>query len=569
MDPSTRLAHTVKALWQGGSTAPLIHPGDVPLDDAGIRAEILRFAGDSYKASLNADIIRQDSKAPEEDRRRGGDVERYRLATGLATTAFLNSFGAEKVVGASTQQMLIGVGRPGLSRGLIEDVRDALAGALWYMRYEGGRYRFTTEPNLNKVIVEREGAITDDRIQELLWEAVGRVTAGTGDLRVVQRVSEATDLPDEPRLTLGILGFELRFNGEYEEDARKRAFQILNQRGNTDRANKNGALLVATDAPSLLKARATARTVAAMRDLRKDKHRLSRFNAEQKEQLEERLGGAEERLPQQVVMCYRHLLMLGSSANGGAHLEHIDLGPAKADASIPDRVLEYLRNTDRLLETTLAPAALLSPRFAVLPEREDAVELDRLISYFYRLPNLPKLARGDVLRSCLVEGVSKRVFGLASGSSWNAEDAVLRFGETVDPTEVQFQPGIYLVRAAAISPLLQGRQTSEEEGGVAEPFEEPHAEGETAGDSVSPGVAAGRLIRELAISIENVPVDKVRDVLKTAVLPLAAESSDVTVNLAIRAKSSGDGFTHNTVDLVVKEGLRQLGLKDVRVDERS
>lgn len=43
------------------------------------------------------------------------------------------------------------------------------------MRYEGGHYRFTTEPNLNKVIVEREGAVGDDRIIELVQEAAKKV----------------------------------------------------------------------------------------------------------------------------------------------------------------------------------------------------------------------------------------------------------------------------------------------------------------------------------------------------------------------------------------------------------
>ena len=144
------LAHTVKALSQAHSKAALIHPGEVPLADAGVRAEVLKFAGDSYKAALNADIIRPDSKAVEEDNRRGGQVKEVHLAQGLATTAFLDSFGPDKVYGASAAQLLLGVGRPGLSRGQIEDVRDALESTLWYMRLEGGRYRFTTEPNLQQ-----------------------------------------------------------------------------------------------------------------------------------------------------------------------------------------------------------------------------------------------------------------------------------------------------------------------------------------------------------------------------------------------------------------------------------
>ena len=64
-------------------------------------------------------------------------------------------------------------------------------------------------------------------------------------------------------------------------------------------------MLIAADAPAIAKARATTRTLAALRDLKDDRHRLARFNAEQREQLGKRLTGAEERLPQQVTMAYR------------------------------------------------------------------------------------------------------------------------------------------------------------------------------------------------------------------------------------------------------------------------
>jgi hypothetical protein len=47
-----------------------------------------------------------------------------------------------------------------------------------------GRYRFTTEPNLNKVVLEREGAIGDDRIETLLREAIAAVAPTTPVLRI-------------------------------------------------------------------------------------------------------------------------------------------------------------------------------------------------------------------------------------------------------------------------------------------------------------------------------------------------------------------------------------------------
>src|SRR4029450_2467272 len=126
-----------------------------------------------------------------------------------------------------------------------------------------------------------------------------------------------------------------------------------------------------------------------------------------------------------------------------------------------DGLLDYLRAADRLVETTLAPAALLAARFGLLPEGTDAVELDTLLGYFARLPRLPKLAGAPVLRPALAEGVAKGLFGLASGSSWDAEDAVLRFGEPLDSSEIQFQPGTFLVRAATMRALPAKRGTDE------------------------------------------------------------------------------------------------------------
>ncbi len=564
------LAHTVKALSQRHHDAPLIHPGDVVLADSGIRGEVLRFAGESFKAALNADIIRPDAKAPEEDRRRGGQVEELHLATGLATTAFLNSFGSDKVLGASATQMLVGVGRPGLSRGLIDDVRDALESALWYMRLEGGRYRFTTEPNLNKVVLEREGAIGEDGIEALLREAISSVAPSNGDLNVEPRVSGSADLPDNQHLTLGVLDFTQRVGGDSTDETLRLAREILEHRGSTWRSNKNAAMIVAADGPAIAKARSSARTLAALRDLKTDRHRLNRFNAEQREQLDKRLTAAEERLPQQVAMAYRHLLLLGEADSGGTKLDHIDLGPARVDAKIGDRVLEYLRGADRLVETTLAPAALLAARFGLLPDGIDTVELDALLGYFSRLPRLPKLAGPHVLRQALVEGVAKGLFGLASGSAWDAEDGVLRFAQRIDPSEVQFQPGTWLVRAAAIKDLIAKRQptTIEDEpsGVMATGARSAPVESETEGARQLSQPAAGGLAR-VRIRITDVPASKARDVVKVAVLPLSASSAEVTLELTISADGGLAGIPRETLNLVVLEGLRQLGLDHVEVTE--
>ena len=545
------LAHTVKALSRRSHAGALIGCGDVPLEDAGVRGEIIRFAGESYKSALNADIIRADSKAAEEDRRRGGEIARHRVAVGLATSAFLHSFGSDRVLGASSAQMLVGAGRPGISRGVLDDVRDALAGSLWYMRHEGGRYRFTTEPNLNKIIVEREGAISDERIRQLLREATSVAAPTLAPFRVETNVAETLDIVDEPRLTLGVLNAELTADGE----GRGIAETILSNRGGSARVHKNAVVIIAADRAGINRARQTTRTVAAMQDITRDQARFKRFNQEQRERLTERLADYEARLPQQVVMAYRHLTALGSDGNGDTRSGVVDLGPARVTDTITRRVIAHLTATDRLLIKSLAPAALLTDRFGVIGPDNDAVELDKLFAYFYRLPRLPKLAGPDVLRHCLVRGVADGFFGLASGAAWYATDAVRRYRTPVDPTEIQFQPGAWLVRAAAIEKLIADHSPTGPSAPGPETPREPAGTTPSDKDTPPPGTGSTSIV----VTTHRIPANKIRDVVKVAVTPLVSSGATVTVTLEIHASHPG-GIPRETLELTVKEGLRQLGI---------
>jgi hypothetical protein len=560
------LGHTVKALSLRNSSAPLIHVGDVDLADDGVRGEVLKVAGESYKSALNADIIRPDSKAQEEDRRRGGQADELRVATGLATTAFLYSFGPDRVLGGSAAQMLAGVARPGLGRGLVDDIRDGLRELLWYARVEGGRFRFTTEPNLNKVILEREGAIEDDRVVSLIYETLANVAAGTPELRVVHRVVESMDLPDEARLTLGILDFDHRMGPHESGDTLLHAENVLLFRGSAGRANKNSSMLIAADAAALSRARSTARTLAAIDDVIVDRPRYGRLNQEQREELDRRRHATAERLPDHVVMAFRHLLLLAPGGPSGLELEDIDLGPASVNARIDERVVSHLREADRLLVGTLAPAALLTDRFGVFTSDADAVALEDLRAYFARHPHLPKLGSEAVLRSCVVHGVREGVFGIAFGATWSAPDSVLRIDTAVMPDEVQFQPGVYLVKAGLAREELRRR-----DGGTPAPSP-PVAvaeirEGTTAQPTELEGRKADRGPARVRLTIRDVPADKMRDVIKVAILPIAASGARVEATVEVVAQAGEAGVPNETLELTVLEGLRQLGLEvSVEVD---
>jgi uncharacterized protein len=54
-------------------------------------------------------------------------------------------------------------------------------------------------------------------------------------------------------------------------------------------------------------------------------------------------------------------------------------------------------------------------------------------------------------------------------------------------------------------------------------------------------------------------------VIKVAILLLSAASTEATVEMVVRAEGGVSGIPRETLDLVVREGLRQLGLHDVDI----
>jgi hypothetical protein len=277
-------------------------------------------------------------------------------------------------------------------------------------------------------------------------------------------------------------------------------------------------------------------------------------------------------------MAYRNLLALRDANGEGVRVDRADLGPARAGATITDRVAAHLKEADRLVDDQLAPAALLSPRFSVLPQDQDAVELDRLLGYFSQFPRLPKLASDDVLRRALVSGASGGHFALVSGTSWDADDAVIRFREHVDPSEVVFQPGTWVVRARAAEGLLARRQPGaapeSQPGDTQMPGPRPHDEGEdttgatgTAGNTRQPDGEGSDSVAGVTVSMTGVPSNQIREVVKSAILPLATHA-EVRVDLSVNATGGQQGIPRQTLDLVVAEALRQLGL-EARIDEHD
>jgi hypothetical protein len=130
----------------------------------------------------------------------------------------------------------------------------------------------------------------------------------------------------------------------------------------------------------------------------------------------------------------------------------------------------------------------------------------------------------------------------------------------LDPSEVQFQLGTWLVRAGAIKELLTSRGAELVEAEGVPPTVGGDEAAEEGGEELIGKSGPGDTIRSVTVSVRRVPAEKARDVIKVAVLPLQAKSSGAEFDMVIRADGGQAGIPSDVLELTVREGLRQLGL---------
>jgi predicted AAA+ superfamily ATPase len=150
------LAEVVADLYQQGHSAPLIQPAHINLAHPAIRRELLKHIGNEYEGVIASDIADGNAKARQIEREMGSEYARFQAATGLATAIFFGSFSGAERKGVSIQRLRLAFLREGIPSALVGDTLKRLEAELWYLHVEGGSYWFSSQPNLNRILVERE-----------------------------------------------------------------------------------------------------------------------------------------------------------------------------------------------------------------------------------------------------------------------------------------------------------------------------------------------------------------------------------------------------------------------------
>src|SRR3990172_2706855 len=157
------LAEVVADLYKNKALSPLIQSSLVNLGNQTIRREFIKHIGNEFEAVIASDIASQNAKAPKIDKEMGSEYERYSIAKGIATSVFLYSFSAGASKETTLPRIRVALLRDGIPTTIVGDAVARLEEQLWYFHSEKNQYAFRNQPNLNRVIVDREETISDNK----------------------------------------------------------------------------------------------------------------------------------------------------------------------------------------------------------------------------------------------------------------------------------------------------------------------------------------------------------------------------------------------------------------------
>ena len=512
------LAEVVADLYKRKVASPLIQSSLVNLENQTIRREFIKHIGNEYEAVIAADIAGINAKAPKIDREMGSEYEKYGIASGIATSVFLYSFSGAEKKQTSLPRIRVAVLREGIPHTIVGDAIGKLEEQLWYFHSETKQYAFRNQPNLNRVIIDREETISDERIVEELKESTQK-NAGRA-LEVYLWPESASDIPDNKNLKLAVLSPEFLYDSE---EGKKLAYELFEKAGTGFRVYKNTLFVIAIENTQYISLFKSLKRFLALKEIQNDKGLVEALTKESQDELKRKLRDAENEIPFKILTAYRHLALLEEKG-----LEWKDLGipTVGTRVNISERVKDYLKDQERIL-TRLSSKYIIEKAFARDENEKGAREIYELS---LKTPGMPIPESENVIFDAIRQGVKSGLVGLRDGPE-------VYYKQEASPTIDS------VVLRGEVAKKIKEAEARGEEGKVE--VEEQKWKGEEE-------VNKGEIVRKLTLRAK-IPWDKLSSIVTGVIRPLKDKGLPPEITIEIKAETKGE-FDRTTLESKVKEG---------------
>lgn len=465
------LATAVHALWAGNiQTQPLLGPGDVPLTDGQVRTSFLAQVDEQtqYDAVLQADLLGPHAGARTVDAllvQESPQLQPYLPGTRIATAALLYSFGGSSQLerGVFENELLSACLAPGLDRNILQTALHDLNERLLYLHRRELRYRFETQPNLNKLIIDesqrRSNEEIESRMRKECEEAIGDEREAVVWPKDTYEVKDR--LPEFQIVYLPPSWLDHHPDREKQEQGMR---QYIEQCGNGPRRFHNGLTLAVPERRMVVAVQNAVRLILTLELLQGQKTQLQ-LTPQQEAELAERKRKAENELKGGISQLYPVVYTPQYSEQRGQtyFLDPLTVQSYSHASQIHTRIKEALHN--RVVWDSVQPSKLATlVRLNELePVERQYYTVAALVSCFFSYYNWTHIWNEKVVRQAIKVGIKNRTFAYVANARTDDQGnlilggpaaTAIQFGKDVAAHELDMGEGAFLLSAAYAQQLL-------------------------------------------------------------------------------------------------------------------
>jgi hypothetical protein len=406
---------------------------------------------------------------------------------------------------------------------------------------------------MKKVVSDRRASLDEEtEVKPARRKLVEEEFRRGASISIVAFPTDGAEIPDTPRLTLVVADPDVEWSGD--ASLRAQLAEWTRQRGKSPRLYP-GALVWCLKKPGrdlrdkvelALAWKRVAREVA-------DGRLGGDFDRNDRTELQSKVKDAEEAAKDEVWGDYRFAVVADGQETGGLKVIDLGAGHSSSGKTMCGRVVEALKSEALLNESV--GAGYIERNWPPALKESGAWPLASLRQSFLN-GSLTRLVDPDaILKSKIVDFVSRGDFGLASGRRADGSYERMWVEELVAPDEVAFDAGVFLLRKDSAKALKTSAPPEPKSGPSPQPGPGPIT---VSGPSPAPepAPAPGAATKTLRL-VGTVPPE-VWNRLGTKVLPKLRSGSDLRIGLEFTVTVKAG--TAGSLAAELRQILQELGL---------
>jgi len=429
------VSHAFNESRIGKSKDLMIDLGSAPLRNSFFRTTVFEQLGEEkLEGAVTCDIGgKNDAIAYRLDNEAEDTIKKFQLNQRTATIVFFHSNGGQTKTLASIPEIRLALSHPEFDIANTETMLENLDVNCHYFMVEGGKYRFSMTPNLNKVLSDTKSSIKDKTIDEYLERQVKKIFKGYPGIGLVQFPEKSSDIRDEASLQIVVLSPDYTRD---DPEAISKISEMTVNIGNRSRRFKSGLLWVIAESSTSLKSE--IRNLLAYREISQDEE--NRLDDNQRRQCEQGIMRSQSRIKESIWRAYRYVFLLDKD---GRTMREIDLGlmTASSSDSIIKFILARLQSDDEV--TNSISAEFLNRKWN---PSIDEWNIKDIRDTFFASPKFPRLLDRGCITKTISSGIYEKLFALVGPKNNEGHYEPFHFGKRISDNKIDFGAEMCLIR---------------------------------------------------------------------------------------------------------------------------